>query len=194
MRLESNFYKQDALTLAKSLLGKLLVRVIEQEKIVCRIVETEAYLGPEDRACHAYKGLKTKRTAVMFEEGGLAYVYLIYGMHHCLNVVAGPYGKPEAVLIRGVEPLTSLTSLFKNRKVAEKKNLTNGPGKLCQALAIDKSFNGYNLITGKQLYIMDSSWQGKIIETTRINIPYAQDYIDKPWRFYIEANEFVSKK
>ena len=113
-RLYRNFFIQDALTVAKSLIGKLMIRLIDDCEIVCRIVETEAYIGPEDKGCHAYGGRKTKRTEVMFEEGGITYVYLIYGMYYCINVVAGGKGKPEAALIRALEPLKGIDILKKN--------------------------------------------------------------------------------
>lgn len=199
MNLDKNFYQQDAVSLAKKLLGKLLVRETENSRIICRIVETEAYVGPEDKACHAYNNKRTKRTEVMFHNGGIAYVYLIYGMYYCLNVVANIKDKPEAVLIRAVEPVKGLTHIRENRKIKSKKveALTNGPGKLTQALIIDKKLNGHNLKTRSELYIKDDNsydtGKYEIVQAKRINIDYAEEYSDKLWRFYLKENSFVSK-
>ncbi|WP_027338607.1 DNA-3-methyladenine glycosylase [Halonatronum saccharophilum] len=195
MRLDSSFYKRDGLTLAKDLLGKLLVREVAGERIVTTIVETEAYLGPRDKACHAYDNKRTKRTEVMFWEGGRAYVYLIYGMYNCFNVVASKEGIPEAVLIRAAEPLQGLETIKKNRSIKSKKieDLTNGPGKLCQALQIDRELNGYDMVSGDEIYILDSDEKVEVVADKRINIDYAQEYKDKEWRFYIEGNSFVSR-
>lgn len=194
--LNKKFYLKDAVTVARRLVGKLLVREIEEKKVVCRIVETEAYCGPEDKGSHAYQNRKTDRTKVMFAAGGCAYVYLIYGMYHCFNVVCAPRGKPEAVLIRAGEPLSGQKIIEKNRRIKNQnpKNLTNGPGKLCQALKIDKKFNGYSLFKGEKLYIQDSgsSKEIKIAAGKRINIDYAEEYKHKPWRFYIKGNPYLS--
>ncbi|MCK8816793.1 DNA-3-methyladenine glycosylase [Natroniella sulfidigena] len=194
MKLGVDFYSQDAVTLAQKLLGKLLVRKIGDKEIVAKIVGTEAYVGPEDKACHAYDNKRTARTEIMFAQGGYSYVYLIYGIHHCFNVVAGAEGKPEAVLIRAVEPVKGLTIIKKNRQIKSKRveDLTNGPGKLCQALAIDKSLNGYNLSTGTELYILDNQQEYALLATPRINIDYAEEYKDKLWRFCIKENPFLS--
>lgn len=199
IKLGQDFYQQDALVVAKDLLSKLLVREIEGTKIICRIVETEAYIGPEDKGCHAYQNKRTKRTEVMFWSGGHAYIYLIYGMYHCLNVVTGQKNKPEAVLIRAIEPITGINRIKENRVIKSKKieDLTNGPGKLCQALAIDKKLNGYDLISGNDLYIInDNNYNHQeydIVADKRINIDYAEEYKDKLWRFYLKGNPFVSK-
>lgn len=197
-RLSEEFYKQDAITLSKELLGKMLVREMDSEKILCKIVETEAYVGPEDKGCHAYGNKKTERTKTMFLEGGVAYIYIIYGMYNCLNIVATEEDKPEAVLIRAVEPLNNIDILKKYRNIKSNKiqDLTNGPGKLCKALNIDRTLNGYDLINGNELYVMESEGEDnfEIVETTRINIDYAEEYKDKLWRFYIKDNKYVSKK
>ena len=194
MRLKKDFYRRDGLTVAKDLLGKILVRKINGQKIKAKIVETEAYIGPEDKACHAYDNKRTKRTKTMFAPGGVAYVYLIYGMYNCFNVVANK-NKPEAVLIRAVEPLSHLSLIKKNRDIKSNKtiDLTNGPGKLAQALEIDCSLDGYDLITGEKLYIIDNDEELEIENDKRINIDYAEEYKDRPWRFYIAGNSFISK-
>ncbi|MDW7673757.1 MAG: DNA-3-methyladenine glycosylase [Bacillota bacterium] len=197
MTLGYEFYQQDALIVAKELLGKLLVRKIGDREVICSIVETEAYIGPEDKGCHAYQNKRTKRTEVMFHSGGHAYIYFIYGMYYCFNVVTNLKDKPEAVLIRAVEPIAGLDIIKESRCIKSKKiaDLTNGPGKLCQALNINKALNGYNLVSGDQLYIKENPQQHKfsIKSAKRINIDYAEEYIDMPWRFYIKDNPFVSK-
>lgn len=198
LRLGYEFYQQDTLTVAQQLLGKLIVRNIDGEELVCMIVETEAYMGPIDKASHAYQNRRTQRTEAMFLPGGYVYVYLIYGMYNCLNVVTTIKDQPEAVLIRGVEPLEGIETMRNNRRLKNTNdtNLTNGPGKLCQALAIDRQLNKYNLVTGGQLYIKENPKldEIKIIKAKRINIDYAEEYVDKLWRFYIDGNKFVSKK
>ncbi|MFW5657043.1 MAG: DNA-3-methyladenine glycosylase [Bacteroidota bacterium] len=196
MRFDKEFYLQDAVTLSKALLGHLLVRNVDGQEIVCRIVETEAYVGPEDKGCHAYQNKRTKRTETMFLPGGHAYIYLIYGMYYCLNVVARIQDIPEAVLIRAVEPLKGMDLIKKNRpmKTYKPENLTNGPGKLCKALKIERELNGCDLIKSNDLFLVkDGTFQvSEIISTKRINIDYAEEYIDKPWRFYIKGNRWVS--
>ncbi len=194
--LKKEFYLQNAEIVAKELLGKYIVREYDNKKIVCKIVETEAYIGPEDKACHAYNNRCTERTKVMFEEGGIAYIYFIYGMYYCLNIVVEREGKPEAVLIRGIEPVENIEEIKSNRSIKSKKeqDLTNGPGKLCTALKIDKSLNGYDITRKCELYITEGEEIEEIITAKRINIDYAEEYRDKHWRFYIKGNKFVSKE
>ncbi|MGM0598005.1 MAG: DNA-3-methyladenine glycosylase [Myxococcota bacterium] len=194
MKLEHNFYYRNALELARDLLGKNLVRTLNNQVISGRIVETEAYVGPEDKGCHAFNNRRTGRTEAMFMPGGVAYIYLIYGMYNCFNIVAGPPDKPEAVLIRALEPLDNLELVKRNRKTAVRKieDLTNGPGKLCQAYRIDRSLNKYDLVEGKELYVLDSGYRGQIASGPRINIDYAEEYKDKPWRFYLKNSSFLS--
>ncbi|WP_053954951.1 DNA-3-methyladenine glycosylase [Inediibacterium massiliense] len=196
MKLDESFYRKDALILAKDLLGKILVRKIDNHFIECKIVETESYIGPLDKGCHAYNNKRTKRTEVMFWRGGHAYIYMIYGMYYCLNIVAANKDEPQAVLIRGVEPLNEFEILKENRKIKSKhlKDLTNGPGKLCDALNITKELNGYDMVAKDELYIKDNHEKVEIVSAKRINIDYAEEYKDKLWRFYIKENPFVSKK
>lgn len=195
-RLDKSFYANDALYVAPRLLGKVLVRKIGTTYIRCKIVEVEAYAGPHDQAAHVYNNRRTARTESMFLPGGHTYVYIIYGIHHCLNVVTGQLDKPQGVLIRAVEPLDeeSFSIIKQNRSIRSKKlqDLTNGPGKLCAALAIDKSLNGYNLTTGEELYLEDVNDTPPIVCSPRINIPYAKEYIHKPWRYSIKNNPYVS--
>ncbi|TDP80782.1 DNA-3-methyladenine glycosylase [Halanaerobium saccharolyticum] len=196
MRLKQEFYQKDAVQAARDLLGKIIVRKYDGKTITVKIVETEAYCGAEDKASHAHNNKKTKRTAPMFKKGGHAYIYLIYGMYYCLNVVTAAENNPHAVLIRGVEPLKGLKYIKENRQIksSRSKDLTNGPGKLSQALKIDKSFDGCNLVENNSLYLTDGGTEDFEIESSpRINIDYAEEYKDKKWRFFIKNNKYVSK-
>lgn len=197
MKINNNLYSLNAVDLGKKLLGKILVRKINGLEIEAKIVEVEAYNGINDKANHAFGGLKTMRTEPMFMEGGHVYVFLIYGMYSCFNIVCGKENDPHAVLIRAVEPLNNLEFIKNNRNIKSKKiaDLTNGPGKLCQALMIDKSLNKIDLKSNEEIYIKDNfSDNFNIIEDKRINIDYAEEYKDKLWRFYIKENPFVSVK
>lgn len=195
-RLTKDFYIRDSLIVAKELLGKVLVRHDAGENYYFKIVETEAYRGREDKGAHAYGGKKTERTKPMFEEGGITYIYLIYGMYNCLNIVANEKDNPQGVLIRAVEPMDEKATNYAraNRAIRSKKvaDLTNGPGKLCKAMKIDKSLNAKSVMTQGELWIEDAPLCKKIVSDKRINIPYAEEYQDVEWRFYIEGNPFVS--
>jgi DNA-3-methyladenine glycosylase len=174
------------------LLGKYLVRRHPQGITVGRIVETEAYVGPEDKACHAARG-RTARTEVMFGEPGHAYVYFVYGFHHMLNIVTEREGFPAAVLIRAVEPVRGISLMKRRRGMVESQRLASGPGKLCQAFAIDRTLNGSD-VCGDLLYVRDADEPPpKIITTPRIGVDYAREWKDKPFRFLIGGNAFVSK-
>ncbi|MBT2292272.1 DNA-3-methyladenine glycosylase [Paenibacillus albidus] len=197
--LPPGLYKGTALEAAPRLLGQHLVRRTEEGDIVCRIVETESYGGIEDKGSHAYNGRRTARTEVMFSSGGAAYVYLIYGMYHCLNVVTGSVGDPQAVLIRAVEPLTPADAermaSFRSITVKRPSDLSGGPGKLCRALRVDKSHNGTRLdVPGGPLWIEQGADPASLdlVQCPRINIPYAEEYAGRPWRFYIRDNPYVS--
>ena len=201
--LEKEFYKQGALTLAKELLGKILVRNIDNVTLRGRIVETEAYIGEIDKASHAYNDRRTDRTEPLFREGGISYVYFIYGKYHCFNVISGLKDKGEGVLIRALEPLNEFDYLAKKRfnqnydelSEVKKKAITNGPSKLCMAFSIDKSENYMKLYEKGDFYIEYSKDEKfEIVETTRIGIDYAEEAIDLPWRFYIGDNKYISKK
>ena len=162
-------FTQSALELAPYLLGKIIcVRKHDSDVVRLRVTETEAYYGEEDTACHAHKG-KTPRNEVLYEQGGIAYVYLCYGIHSLMNVISGPEGHPEGVLIRGVEGY-------------------NGPGKLTKHLGIDRTFNRENLIKSERIWIEDDGFEPpEIFTSPRIGIDYAtKEYIDKPWRFYLK--------
>lgn len=198
-RLNKDFYAKDAVTLAQDLIGKIVVRTTNQGEIQTKIVETEAYVGPEDKACHAYNNRRTARTEVMYKPPGYAYIYLIYGMHYCFNIVAAERGKPEAVLIRAVEPVKGLDAIKKERQIGNrpKTELTNGPGKLTQALSISKELNGVSLVTSDKLFLVNHSnnlIKNKIKSAPRVNISYAEEYVEKPWRFYLQTSDYISVK
>ncbi|MBC8263297.1 MAG: DNA-3-methyladenine glycosylase [Anaerolineales bacterium] len=194
-RLEQDFYRRSTLTVARELLGKQLVRVMDGQRISGLIVEVEAYIGEDDAACHAACG-RTTRNEAMYGPPGHAYVYFIYGMHHCLNVVTEEEGFPAAVLIRALEPLEGLEIMRRYRPSKPDRELTNGPAKLCQALAIDRGFNGVNLCTSKVLFIEEGAVAApKEIEASpRVGIK-ADDEVAMsiPWRFYPQGNDFVSR-
>ena len=187
--LPRSFYRRSTIRVAQDLLGKNLVRVAGSYIMAGRIVETEAYFG-DDPASHSYRG-PTPRSQPMFEEVGHAYVYFVYGNHYCFNVVTEKIGRAGAVLIRALEPISGIDRMTLNRKGIKDKGISNGPGKLCQAMGIDKKFNRVDL-TGRILFITDGDKSRfKIVRTTRIGISEAKD---KAYRFYIKDNEFVSKK
>jgi DNA-3-methyladenine glycosylase len=192
VKLPRSFYQQPTLDVARQLLGKYLVRRHGEGTTVGRVVETEAYVGPEDKACHASRG-RTPRTQVMFGSAGYAYVYLIYGFHHMLNLVTEAKDFPAAVLIRAVEPLQGMELMAARRATKERRNLASGPGKLCQAFAIDRTLNGHDLC-GEVLYLEDPGDPApQFVATPRIGVDYAGAWTHKPWRFLIRANEFVSR-
>ncbi|MGI6412109.1 MAG: DNA-3-methyladenine glycosylase [Syntrophomonadaceae bacterium] len=197
-RLPRSYYLNDTLYIAKDLLGKVIVHNSPEGLTAGRIVEVEAYIGPNDRASHAYKNLRSKRTAIQFGLGGYAYIYQIYGMYYCFNIVTQIENKPEVVLVRAVEPTIGIPMMMKRRRYSQSnrlKNLTNGPGKLCQALGIDKHLYGQDLC-GDVLYLADDGFyasNSEITQTTRINIDYAAEDKDLPWRFYLTGNPYVSK-
>jgi DNA-3-methyladenine glycosylase len=192
LKLPRAFYEQPTVDVARALLGKYLVRKHTQGTTAGRIVETEAYVGPEDKACHAARG-RTARTEVMFGPAGHAYVYFIYGFHYMLNIVTEPADFPAAVLIRALEPITGTALMKKRRGVDQPRSLASGPGKLCQAFAIDRTLNGEDLC-GEILYIEDSAENApEIVATPRIGVDYAGKWKRKPWRFLIRKNGFVSR-
>lgn len=193
------FYTRgDVLLVARELLGKrLVVPAPDGARVSGVIVETEAYVGPEDKASHAYGGRRTRRTETMFAEGGTVYVYLIYGMYHQLNVVTNREGAPHAILLRALEPSEGVERMRENRVVARERDLTSGPGKLCRALGVDLSFDGESLIVGRRIWIEDAGRRvspGEIAAGPRIGIDYAEEYTQKPWRFWLKGNPFVSRK
>lgn len=199
--LDRDFYKRDTLVVARELLGKYLIRKINGHTLISKIVEVEAYLGFEDKASHTYAGRRTKRNEVMYGESGLAYVYFTYGMHNMLNVVTREESIGEAVLIRGVEPISNIDIFsdfrfgkeYINLSSYQRKNITNGPAKLTKAMAIDTSYNGMDMTKSDELYIVHGESDLKIVSSRRIGIDYAEEAIDYLYRFYVEDNSFVSK-
>lgn len=199
--LGNNFFKRDTVEVAKNLLGKKIIRNISGNFFCAKIVETEAYLGLKDRACHSYGGNITKRNEILYKEGGTIYVYLIYGMYNLLNIVTKNENDPEAVLIRAVEPIENIDAMSLNRfgkiykdlSSYQKKNLTNGPGKLSMAMGIDRALNG-KILSPDYLFIEDGEYVKNIIETKRIGIDYAGEDANLPLRYYIKDNPYVSVK
>lgn len=195
--LSRDFYDRDTVAVARDLLGKHLVRVLEDgTRLVCRITETEAYVGRTDKACHAYGYKRTPRTETLFAPPGTAYIYLIYGMYHCLNLVTEPEGEPCAVLIRGAQAVENGDIIAKNRfgcKTADmtayqRKNFLNGPGKLCGGLVLTRAQNGLDLTgPGGGLYVCGGPAPGRVHVGKRIGIDYAEEAADFPWRFWSEA-------
>ena len=174
---------------APRLLGSLFVRELDGQRLVGKIVETEAY-DQTDAASHSYRG-QTPRTKVMFGPSGHLYVYFTYGMHYCMNVVVGPAGHGAAVLIRAIEPIEGEEVMSQNRRGITGENITNGPAKLCYALAIDKQWNGHDLRQPPlRLVLQPPVSPSEIVRTSRIGITNA---MDKPWRFYLKDNMYVSK-
>lgn len=192
-KLTREFYARDTLTVAHDLLGKYLVRVYNGENLVCRITETEAYIGRCDKACHAYGYKRTSRTETLFAQPGTAYIYLIYGMYNCLNFVTEAEGEPAAVLVRALEVISGQETITRLRyskhsgdlTTYQRNNFLNGPGKLCKGLSLDRSLNGADL-TSDTLYVVNSGEIPKQIYTgPRIGIDYAEEAVHFPWRFWI---------
>ncbi|EAS19841.1 3-methyladenine DNA glycosylase [Flavobacteria bacterium BBFL7] len=195
-----NLYYQhhDVVALSRDLIGKKIVSNINGELTSGIITETEAYRGYDDKACHAHLGRFTDRTKVMYEPGGVAYVYLCYGIHHLFNIITNTDGNADAILIRAVEPVEGIDIMLKRRgKKKLDKTLTSGPGNFSKAFALDKSFYGADL-TGDEVWIEKSDLlrfrESDIISTTRIGIDYAGEDKNLPWRFYLNSSTYVSKR
>ena len=187
-KLSREFYLRPTLEVAPDLIGKYLVYDLGGKRVSARLVEVEAYIGQDDPACHAAVG-KTGRNAVMFGPGGYGYIYFIYGMYYCFNVVTEEAGFPAAVLVRGAEPVEG-TEIMRRRYKTDRKNLlTDGPGKLCRAFGLTRKQNGLDL-TGQTLYFEDRGYcPGKIIRSERIGIKVGRD---RQWRFYEDGSRYVS--
>lgn len=202
--LSRKFYNRDTVAVAQDLLGKYLVRRLDGELLVGRITETEAYIGRCDKACHAYNYRRTQRTETLFMAPGHAYIYLIYGMYNCLNFVTEPEGEPAAVLIRAVEPVAGVDTIYRLRfgdkplTAYRMKNFMNGPGKVCKGFSLTKNENKMDL-TGTQLFVCDSPEElglptpepqkERICSGPRIGIDYAEEARDFPWRFWLEKED-----
>lgn len=194
MKVERDFYNRDTLIVAQEVLGKTLVHITEEGITKGKIVEVEAYIGPQDRASHAYDNLYSERTKIQYGQGGYAYIYLIYGIHICMNIVTNKKDMPEVILIRALEPIEGIELMKKRRKVDNIKMLCNGPGKLSQAMGITKGEYGSDLC-GEKLYLEDGDALRKeqVIKSKRINIDYAGEAKDFLWRFTIKDNSYVSR-
>jgi DNA-3-methyladenine glycosylase len=195
-KLTRKFYsRKDTLVVARDLLGKLLVvPSAEGQRVSGVIVEVEAYMAPEDKASHAFGNRRTNRTEPMFGKGGVAYVYFVYGMHFQFNVVVNAEGTAHAVLVRALEPVEGI-ELMEQRRGQSGRNLTNGPGKLCQAVCIDLSLNREDL-TGNRIWLEDTGrrlTESEISNGPRIGVDYAEEFVHAPWRFWLSGNEYVSK-
>lgn len=198
--LPAEFYQRDdVLTIAKELLGKVLITEFGGEYTSGIITEVEAYMAPDDKASHAYNHKRTPRTEIMFLEGGHAYVYLCYGLHHLFNVVTGFKDMAHAVLVRAIEPLDNPEEMLRRRNLTKMQpRVTCGPGALAQALGIKRHHSGLNMlkynspirIEDRQLYFTEE----QIVCTTRIGVDYAMEWALKPWRFYVKDSKWISKK
>lgn len=195
MKLPRDFYLQDTITVARALLGCVLWRRNGRELLGARLVETEAYLGANDMASHARRGLRSIRNESMYLEGGHAYIYFTYGMHYCMNVVTGEADIAEAVLLRAAEPVKGLESMRARRPKAKRDfDLMNGPGKLCYALLIDKTLDG-EALDGNKLYLTERDievGEDEIGVSPRIGVDGAPDAAHWPLRFYLRGNRNVS--
>jgi DNA-3-methyladenine glycosylase len=196
-KLPREFYnRSDTLRIAREILGKTLVVPTETgERISGMIVETEAYLGEIDKAAHSYNGRRTARNEITYALGGHIYVFFIYGMYFQLNIVCGEVDSPQVVLIRGIEPLDGIETMRQRRGKMKDQNLTSGPGKLCIAFGIDRSFNGENLL-GNRIWLEEGEkiTENQIESGVRIGIDYAEEFAEMPWRFWVKGNKFVSRK
>jgi DNA-3-methyladenine glycosylase len=193
-RLLRAFYARDTLTVARELLGQRLVRLLDGQRIAGRIVEVEAYIGEEDEACHAAPG-RTARNAVMYGPAGHAYVYFIYGMHHCFNVVTEREGFPAAVLVRALEPVEGIDVMRAHRRGRDGVELTNGPAKLCYALAVDRALNGVDLVASTELWIeRDVAIEdGQVATGPRVGVRGDERALTVAWRFWSICSQYVSK-
>ncbi|MBR7024466.1 MAG: DNA-3-methyladenine glycosylase [Selenomonadaceae bacterium] len=191
MKLPREFYLRDGLTVARELIGKKLVTNLPEGLTSGLIVETEAYMGALDAAAHSYRG-KTERTKIFYGAGGFVYVYLIYGVHICTNVVANVENVPEAVLIRALQPVDGVELMKRRRNKNNLRELCSGPGKLSQALGITKNFYGSDLC-GEEIFI-ETAETFPIAATKRINVDYAGEAANYLWRFVAAGNKFISAK
>ncbi len=189
-KLPLSFYSQETTKVACGLLGKRLVRILKKQRLSGLIYEVEAYLGVRDPSCHTYKNKKSLRNQVMYEKGGTCYVYFTYGMHYCFNVVTSRKSVPEAVLIRSVFPFEGVQNMFFHRKhLKRKKDIANGPAKLCQALQIDRKFNGVSLDSDLLFIEKDFKKTGAVLSSERVGLNPSYDSCFWPLRFYLKEYE-----
>ncbi len=193
--LPRSFYQRDALRLARALLGKTLEHRSPEGRVAGRIVEVEAYRGPADLAAHTAGGRRTPRNEVMWGEAGHLYVYFIYGLHFCANVVAGRPGVPEAVLLRALEPLEGLDLVRARRGAGVRdRDLLRGPANLCRGMGIDRSANGADLVRGPIVLIDAPQVPARqVVRAPRVGVEYAGSWAEMPWRLLVAGSPFVSK-
>lgn len=198
-KLGHEFYRRsDTLLVAREMLGKRLVvpEASTGERVSGIIVETEAYMGPEDKGAHSYNNRRTPRTEVMYAAGGAAYVYFIYGMYYQFNAVTNREGVPHAVLVRAIEPVEGIEWMRARRPGRKETEIASGPGKLCIALGIDRSYNRSDL-AGDRVWIEDAGHETpsrRIASGPRIGIDYAEEFAARPWRFWIKDSRFASRR
>ena len=197
-RIPRSFYRRDAVSVARALLGQRLVSYVDDRRTSGIIVETEAYLGAEDKAAHTYGNRRTARNETMWGDGGHMYVYFVYGIHHCANVVVGVLGAPVAVLLRALEPEEGLDVMSERRPAARRStDLCSGPGKLCQALGITRALDGIDLAGSSAVGIeplrQRAMSTNRIAAGPRIGVGYAQEWQHEPLRFWVKDNPHVSK-
>lgn len=190
-KLPRDFYLCDGLVAAQNLLGKILVHDSPDGLTSGRIVELEAYMGETDKGCHAYGGKRTERTSIMYAQGGHAYVYLIYGMYSCMNIIVNRADIPHCIFLRALEPVDGIGLMMKRRGTDRLKKLCSGPGKLCIAMGIDKSLYGEDLC-GDRLWLEDDGFRPEIAKGRRINIDYAGEDALRNWRFAVKGSKFLS--
>lgn len=193
VKLPREFYLCDGLEAAEKLLGKILIHRSPDGLTAGRIVELEAYMGESDRGCHAYGGRRTKRTGIMYAEGGHAYVYLIYGMYCCMNIIVNREDIPHCIFLRALEPVEGIELMKRRRGTDKLRNLCSGPGRLCNAMGIDKTLYGEDLC-GDRLWLEDDGCKPVIIRGKRVNIDYAGEDAEKDWRFAVKGSGFLSVK
>lgn len=196
-KLPREFYtRSNVVAVARELLGKLLVVPARNGiRVSGKIVEVEAYRGPQDRAAHSYGGRRTRRTETMYGVGGTAYVFFVYGMYNQFNVVTNNRDAPHAVLIRAIEPVEGIELMRKRRPGKTDHNLTNGPGKLCIAFGIDRKLDAVDLLSNR-VWLEEGERipRSRIMAGPRIGIDYAEEWVDKPWRFWVKGNPYVSRR
>ena len=197
-RLPRSFYRRDVVAVARGLLGQRLVSRVDGHRTSGVVVETEAYLGVSDKAAHTFGGRRTARNATMWGEGGHAYVYFVYGMHHCVNVVAGDEGDPVAVLVRALEPDEGEATMWHRRPAARRTtDLCSGPGKLCEALGITRGCDGADIVSGDRVFVERLRQRAlpsiKIGSGPRIGVAYAGEWQHEKLRFWVKGNSHLSR-
>ena len=203
MRLTRDFFARDARIVAQELLGKIFVRLVDGKELRCMITETEAYIGEIDKACHAYGMKRTTKIEPLYGAPGITYIYFIYGVYHCFNLITKEVNVPEGVLIRAVEPLNYFDYLseirfekaFSELTNSQIKTLTNGPSKFAMAYSLTRNENLIDTVLSDDIYLENSNINDfEIVKSKRIGIDYAEEAKDFLWRYYIKGNKFISKK